>query len=61
MLWVLKRTVSRRRFFRAPKAYVVTDGLENNRNFTQTFLAKLALCIGVKTYLFLIEGDIEYD
>ena len=26
MLWVLKRTVSMRRFFWAPKAYVKTDG-----------------------------------
>ena len=29
MLWVLKRTVSMRRFFWAPKIYVQTDGLEN--------------------------------
>ena len=26
MLWVLKRTVSKRRFFLAPKTYVKTDG-----------------------------------
>ena len=29
MLWVLKRTVSMRQFFWAPKTYVQTDGLEN--------------------------------
>ena len=29
MLWVLKRTVSMRRFCWAPKTYVQTDGLEN--------------------------------
>ena len=34
MLWVLKRTVSMRRFFWAPKTYVQTDGLENIYNFT---------------------------
>ena len=33
MLWVLKRTVSMRWFFSAPKTNVKTDGLENNRNF----------------------------
>ena len=33
MLWVLKRTVLMRRFFRAPITYVQTDGLENNGNF----------------------------
>ena len=29
MLWVLKRTVSMRRFFWAPTTYVETDGKEN--------------------------------
>ena len=29
MLWVLKRTVSLRRFFSAPKTYIQTDGLDN--------------------------------
>ena len=29
MLWVLKRTLSMRRFFWAPKTDVQTDGLEN--------------------------------
>ena len=33
MLWVLKRTVSIRRFFWAPKTYVQNDGLENIYNF----------------------------
>ena len=34
MLWVLKITVSMRRFFWAPKTYVKTDGQENIYNFT---------------------------
>ena len=34
MLWALKRCVSMRRFFWAPKTYVQTDGLENIYNFT---------------------------
>ena len=34
MLWVLKRTVSMRRFFWAPKTYVQSDGFENIYNFT---------------------------
>ena len=33
MLWVLKRTVSIRRFFWAPKTYIQTDGLENIKKF----------------------------
>ena len=33
MSWVLKRTVSMRRFFWAPKTYVKNDGLENIYNF----------------------------
>ena len=38
MLWVLKRTVSMRQFFWAPKTYVKNDGKENNYNFTQKIL-----------------------
>ena len=34
MLWVLKGTVSMRRFFWAPKTYVKSYGLENIYNFT---------------------------
>ena len=34
MLWVLKRTVSMRRIFWAPKAYIKTVGQENIYNFT---------------------------
>ena len=33
-LWILKRTVSMRRFFCAPKTYVQTEILENIYNFT---------------------------
>ena len=38
MLWVLKRTVSMRRFFRAPKTYVKIEWLENIYNVTLVFL-----------------------
>ena len=34
MLWLLKRMVSRRRFFWEHKTHVFSDGLENNHNFT---------------------------
>ena len=34
MLWVLKRGVSMRRFFWAPKTYITTDGQENINIFT---------------------------
>ena len=37
MLWVLKRTVSMRRFFWAPKTYVKIDGYENIYNFKLIF------------------------
>ena len=43
MLWVLKRTVSMRRFFLAPKTYVQTDGLKNIYNFTFKNFAYLNL------------------
>ena len=33
MLWILKRSVSMRRFFWAPKTYVKTDGYENIYNY----------------------------
>ena len=34
MLWVLKRTISMRRFFWTPKTNVKIDSLENIFNFT---------------------------
>ena len=37
MLWVLKRTVSMRRFFWAPKTYVKIDQQENIYNFMTNF------------------------
>ena len=43
MLWVLKRTVSMRRFFWAPKTYVETDGLGNIYNFRLKHFAYLNL------------------
>ena len=44
MLWVLKRTVSMRRFFRAPKTYVKIDGKENIYNFTLKSFVYLNMC-----------------
>ena len=41
MLWVLKRTVSLRWFFRASKTNVKIDGLENISDFTP----KLCFCL----------------
>ena len=38
MLWVLKRTVSEKRFFWTPKIYVKTDGQENIHIFTLKYL-----------------------
>ena len=45
MLWVLKRTVSMRRFFWAPKTHVEIDGLENNHNFALIKFSYLDLWI----------------
>ena len=45
MLWVLKRPVSKRRFFLAPKTYVQTDGLENIYNFMLKNVVYLNLCL----------------
>ena len=44
MLWVLKWTVSLRRFFCTPKKYIKTDGLENIHNFTLKIFVYLKLC-----------------
>ena len=41
MLWVLKRTVSMRRFFWAPKTYVKTDGYV--RKYLQFYAEKMCL------------------
>ena len=43
MLWVLKRTVSMRRFFWAPKTYAKKYVLENIYNFTLKFFVYLNL------------------
>ena len=40
MLWVLKRTVSMRLFFWAPKTYDKIDSLENINNFKNFCLSK---------------------
>ena len=47
MLWVLKRTVSMRPFFWAPKTYVQTDGLENIYNFTLKIFVYLNLWLSM--------------
>ena len=44
MLWVLKRTVSMRLFFRAPKTHVLIDGLENHYSFMIIKFPYLDLC-----------------
>ena len=38
MLWVLKRTVSMRRLFWTHKTHILTDGDENNPNFTHKII-----------------------
>ena len=43
MLWVLKRTVSMRQFFCAPKKYVKTDREENIHIFTLNIFVYLNL------------------
>ena len=43
MLWVLKRTVSMRRFFWAPKTYAKNFGWENIYNFMLKFFVYLNL------------------
>ena len=51
MLWVLKRTVSMRQFFWAPKTYVQTDGLENIYNF----MLKLPMMHSLSFYMQIIQ------
>ena len=50
MLWVLKRTVSMRRFFWAPKTYFKINGLENIYIFTLKIFAYLSLCLKMKFF-----------
>ena len=63
MLWVLKRTVSMRRFFWAPKTYVKIDGLENIYNcmlkifvYLNLWLALFAI-IKIQNYWDIINND----
>ena len=44
MLWVLKRTVSMRRFFWKPKTIAKINGLENIHDFMLNLFADLGLC-----------------
>ena len=53
MLWVLKRTVSLRRFFWVPKTYVKIDGEENINNFT------LKTSVGLSMGAFIGRNAIE--
>ena len=48
MLWVLKRTVSMRRFFWAPKTYAKNDGPENIHNY------KLQICVYLNLYCLVV-------
>ena len=62
MLWVLKRTVSMRRFFWAPKTYVQTDGLENIYNFKLKSCVYLNLWCWPKLQLpFHISGGVYWS
>ena len=51
MLWVLKRTVSVRRFFGAPKTYVKHDELGNIYNYMLQIFTYLNLCDGTSVPL----------
>ena len=53
MLCVLKRTVSMRQFFWAPKTYVKTDGFEKNDIFTLKIFVYLNLCNYLKFIKYL--------
>ena len=68
MLWVLKITVSMRRFFWAAKIYVTTDGWEIIYNFTLKNVVYLNLCdtrgVGVlelKSLFFSADIQTEWD
>ena len=56
MLWVLKRTVSMRRFFWAPKTYVKTDGLEKN---IYIFTLKIFVYLNLWTLIETLNIDLE--
>ena len=53
MLWVLKRTVSLRRFFLAPKTYAQNYASENIYNFTLTQFLCLNLCMYISFIVFI--------
>ena len=63
MLWVLKRTVSMRWFFWAPRTYVKRNGYENIHNFTLIYFLtgplkdeSIVLVIGQQNILFYDEN-----
>ena len=61
MLWVLKRNISMRRFFWAPKTHVKTDGKDNIYKFTLKFFVYLNLWVPVLRsiiYLFHLIGHL---
>ena len=53
MLWVLKRTVSMRRFFWAPKTYVKIDGYEEINNFYPEIF-----CLSKPVYVYLFTSQL---
>ena len=53
MLWVLKRTVSMRQFFWAPKTYAKIDGWENINNCTLKNGVYLNLCLVTMCQIYL--------
>ena len=57
MLWVLKRTVSMRQFFYAPKTYAKNYGLENIHNFTLKIFVYL-ICVYTTAELILGSGSV---
>ena len=56
----LKRTVSMRWFFWAPKTYVQTDGLENIYNFTLKNSVYLNLCLDHQPHLIAMPAHFTY-
>ena len=56
MLWVLKRTVSMRRFFWAPKTYSKSYGKENICNFTLKSFVYLNLWSDVTIFIFMLNS-----
>ena len=51
MLWVLKRTVSMRRFFWEPKTYIKTDGVKTDESENiYIFMLKIFVYLNLWSY-----------